>query len=131
MFIRVHLWLRNNSQGMFGSAEGGGGLRYNFLVEINQPAPDFELTSLQGELVRLRDLRGKIVILNFWSCECPHSERTDRDLMAMFVQWREDVALLPIAANRIETPDAMAEAARHPAPADGPDGQGAHCGRPV
>jgi peroxiredoxin len=87
-------------------------LRYNFLVEINKPAPDFELTSLHGELVRLRDLRGKIVVLNFWSCECPHSERTDRDLMAMFVQWRDDVALLPIAANRIETSEAIAEAAR-------------------
>ncbi len=67
---------------------------------------------LNGDLVRLRDLRGKIVILNFWSCECPHSERTDRALMAMFVQWRDDVVLLPIAANRIETPEAMAEAAR-------------------
>ena len=29
------------------------------------------------------DYRGRIVILNFWSCECPHSERTDRALMAM------------------------------------------------
>jgi peroxiredoxin len=81
-------------------------------VEINKPAPDFELHDLNGDLVRLGDLRGKIVILNFWSCECPHSERTDRDLMAMFIQWREDVALLPIAANRIESPEALAEAAR-------------------
>ena len=91
---------------------GRAGLRYNFLVEINQPAPDFELPDLNGDLVRLGNLRGKIVILNFWSCECPHSERTDRDLMAMFVQWRDDVVLLPIAANRIESPEAVAEAAR-------------------
>jgi peroxiredoxin len=80
-------------------------------VKINQPAPDFELPDLDGEVLRLKDLRGKIVILNFWSCECPHSERTDREMMAMFVQWREDVALLPIAANRIESPRALADAA--------------------
>ncbi len=30
----------------------------------------------------------------------------------MFVQWQDDVVLLPVAANQIETPEAMAEAAR-------------------
>ncbi len=79
---------------------------------INEPAPDFVLPDLNGDPVRLSDLRGKIVILNFWSCECPHSERTDRELMAMFVQWRDDVVLLPVAANQIETPEAVAQAAR-------------------
>ena len=81
-------------------------------MHINEPAPDFQLPDLYGDLVQLRDFRGKIVIINFWSCECPHSERTDRELMAMLVQWREDVVLLPVAANRIETPRAIAEAAR-------------------
>ena len=85
---------------------------YNHSVQLNQPAPDFELPDLSGDSVRLSDLRGKIVILNFWSCECPHSERTDRQLMAMYVQWQDDVALLPVAANRIETPEAIVAAAR-------------------
>ena len=79
---------------------------------INEPAPDFELPDLSGNRVQLSDLRGKIVILNFWSCECPHSERTDRQIMAMLVQWDDDVVLLPVAANQIETPQAIAEAAR-------------------
>ena len=81
-------------------------------MEINGPAPDFELPDLDGTLHRLGDYRGKIVIVNFWSCECPHSERTDRAIMAMFVQWREDVVLLSIAANRIESVEAVAEAAK-------------------
>jgi peroxiredoxin len=81
-------------------------------MHINQPAPDFILPDLDGDLVELRDLRGRIVILNFWSCECPHSERTDQQLMAMFIQWQDEVVLLPIAANRIETRQAVAEAAR-------------------
>jgi peroxiredoxin len=82
-------------------------------MQPNQPAPEFGLPDLNGETIRLSDLRGKIVILNFWSCECPHSERTDRELMATFVQLQDDVVLLPVAANRIETREAMAEAARN------------------
>ncbi len=81
-------------------------------MNINAPALDFTLPSLEGDLVRLGSLRGKIVIVNFWSCECPHAERTDRDLMAMFVQWRDDVALLPVASNSIESAGALEEAAR-------------------
>ena len=80
--------------------------RYNLHAWKSEPTlrPDFELPDLNGRprSNRLSDYRGRIVIVNFWSCECPHSERTDRAIMAMFVQWREDVVLLPIAANRIE-----------------------------
>ncbi len=35
------------------------------------PAPDFEGTTLDGEMVRLRDLRGHAVVLNFWATWCP------------------------------------------------------------
>jgi len=72
-------------------------------MQLNQPAPDFELPDLDGNLHRLSDYRGRIVIVNFWSCECPHSERTDRSTMACLVQWGVEVAMLSIAANRSES----------------------------
>ena len=71
-------------------------------MELNHPAPDFELPDLQGNLHKLSDSRGKIVIVNFWSAECPHSERTDRSMMACLVQWGGEVEMLSIAANRSE-----------------------------
>jgi peroxiredoxin len=71
-------------------------------MEINQPVPDFELPDLSGMRHHLSDYRGKIVIVNFWSCECPHSERTDKAILSMFGQWGDDVILLPIASNRNE-----------------------------
>lgn len=80
-------------------------------MDLNQLAPDFELPDLEGRRRRLSDYRGRIVILNFWSCECPHSERTDRNLLALCVQWPDDLVLLSVAANQIETPGALAEAA--------------------
>ncbi len=33
----------------------------------NHAAPDFELTALDGEKVRLSDFRGKPVLLAFWA----------------------------------------------------------------
>lgn len=78
---------------------------------MNFPAPDFELPDLEGKLHCLNDYRGKIIILNFWSCECPHSERTDKAIMSMFVQWRDDVIMLSIASNRNENIEALKTAA--------------------
>ena len=85
-------------------------------MEINYSAPDFELPDLEGRPHRLSKYRGKIVIINFWSCECPHSERADKDIMAMFVQrtaqvWRNDVVMLSIASNRSENVEALRNAA--------------------
>jgi peroxiredoxin len=81
-------------------------------MQLNQPAPDFELPDLQGNLQRLRDYRGKIVIINFWSCECPHSERTDRSTIACLVQWGGQVELLSIASNQNESAQCVEQAAK-------------------
>ena len=81
-------------------------------MKLQHPAPDFELPDLQGELHKLSDYHGRIVIINFWSAECPHSERTDHSTMACLAKWGEEVMLLPIAANRNESAHVVAEAAK-------------------
>ena len=81
-------------------------------MQLNQPAPDFELPDLQGTRHTLSDYRGKIVIIDFWSAECPHSERTDEYLLKLLEDWKGDVVMLPVAANRNESRQLVEEAAK-------------------
>ena len=86
-------------------------------VNIGDAVPGFSLPDLEGRMHALRDYRGRIVVLNFWSCECPHAVRTDSLLTDWSASWRAEVALLPIASNANEPAPAMtAVAAEHRLP---------------
>jgi len=41
------------------------------LAEIGDPAPGFQLEDTAGNKVSLADLRGKVVLVNFWATWCP------------------------------------------------------------
>jgi len=81
------------------------------VMEINRLAPDFSLPDFSGQTHRLSDYRGRIVIINFWSAECPHAERADREMLAYLKEWRERVVLLTVAANANESVEMIAAAA--------------------
>jgi len=40
------------------------------VVKLGEPAPNFQLRDLNGQPVALSDLRGKVVLLNFWATWC-------------------------------------------------------------
>ncbi len=67
-----------------------------------QPAPDFSLPDLDGKLHRLADYQGRILVLNFWSAECPHAGRTDREMQRLQTGWGENVVVLSVASNANE-----------------------------
>lgn len=41
------------------------------LVHVGNPAPDFTVEMFDGSTVTLSELRGKVVLLNFWATWCP------------------------------------------------------------
>jgi peroxiredoxin len=81
-------------------------------MDINRPAPDFELRGLDGKLHRLNDYRGRIVIVNFWSADCPHVVRADASMLAALNRWGVEVVLLTIASNANESLSAVEDAVR-------------------
>ena len=40
------------------------------VIKLSEPAPDFQLRDLNGRLVTLSELRGKVILLNFWATWC-------------------------------------------------------------
>ncbi len=78
-------------------------------MHLNQAAPDFELPDVLGRRHRLRETRGRVVILNFWSAECPHSQRADGSLLESLARWDGEVVMLSIASNRNESLELVRE----------------------
>ena len=54
------------------SAKGGASQSDSTtLVKVGDPAPDFSVTLFDGSHLTLSELRGKVVLLNFWATWCP------------------------------------------------------------
>jgi len=64
-------------------------------------APDFTLKDLHGKSVRLEELRGKVVVLNFWSKTCGPclEEMPDLAELTKIVRDRPDVAVVAVSID--------------------------------
>ena len=65
-------------------------------IEIGKSAPDFELTKLDGTNVKLSDLKGKKVILNFWATWCGPCQQEMPDMEAFYKEHKENVEILAV-----------------------------------
>jgi len=83
--------------GMFQKAQG--------TVSIGQPVPNFTLTTFDGETYTLDELRGKVVVLNFWASWCKPCEQEAADLETAwrFYQPGSEVVFLGIAWTDTES----------------------------
>lgn len=80
---------------------------------VGAVAPDFELRDMEGQTHRLSDYRGQIVVLNFWSAECPVSEAFDPYFSERADGWRKDgIVLLAIDSNSHYDDDAIRRVAQ-------------------
>ena len=69
-----------------------------------QTAPDFSLTSLSGKEVKLSDLKGQVVVLDFWASWCPPCRESLPHLGKLYGENEDGVKVL--AVNMGEDADA-------------------------
>ncbi|WP_302380101.1 TlpA disulfide reductase family protein [uncultured Alistipes sp.] len=69
------------------------------LVKVGDPAPDFSVALFDGSHLTLSELRGKVVLLNFWATWCPPCRqeltRVQKDLIDRFAG--RDFLFLPVS----------------------------------
>jgi len=71
-------------------------------VGINKPAPDFSLKDLNGGTVKLRDLRGKVVVLDFWATWCAACKPSFTQLQKVHEMYRDYRNVAFLALNTAE-----------------------------
>lgn len=64
-----------------------GALFYALMEKPGAPAATF--TTLEGKQISLRELRGKIVLVNFWATSCPGCIKKMPDMIETYNQYKD------------------------------------------
>jgi peroxiredoxin len=65
-------------------------------LKVGAKAPDFELKTLAGDTVKLSDLKGKKVMLNFWATWCPPCKAEMPAMEEFHKQAGDEVVILAV-----------------------------------
>ena len=77
-------------------------------VGVGTVAPTFRLTTFSGEVVDLRDLRGQVVVVNFWASWCKPCEQEAAELEQAYQQFK-DQGVVFLGVDYVDTePEALA-----------------------
>lgn len=82
------------------------------IAKLGQPAPAFELQDLGESKISLASNKGKVVMLHFWSAQCPFVVRYEERLKNIALDYRsKDVVVIGIDSNSTETPEQIKKTA--------------------
>ena len=71
-------------------------------------APDFTLETLEGERITLSDLRGKVILLNFWATWCPPCRSEMPAFQEAYADYEEEgFMILAVNATRQDKPESV------------------------
>ncbi|NIK11421.1 redoxin domain-containing protein [Alkalibacillus almallahensis] len=88
-----------------GEADGGNPEELETGLEIGSQAPNFELETLDGSVVRLSDFRGQRVMINFWATWCPPCRAEMPDMQ----KFHENTDIKILAVNLTESENSISD----------------------
>lgn len=59
-----------------------------FQLSQKSAAPDVTFTTLEGEKISMRDLKGKVALVNFWATDCPGCIKEMPQLIETYHQYK-------------------------------------------
>ena len=82
------------------SAQGGQEEADKPPVALGKPAPAFEVTSVDGKKTKLSDMKGKIVLIDFWATWCPPCRKGLPETQKSFDKYADKgLAVMAISAE--------------------------------
>ena len=66
------------------------------LPVVGNPAPDFALEDLSGRTVRLGELKGRPVLINFWATWCPPCLKEIPEIQRFYARYRGQLEVLGV-----------------------------------
>ncbi|WP_099158198.1 TlpA family protein disulfide reductase [Virgibacillus ndiopensis] len=65
-------------------------------IEPGNTAPDFQLKTLAGETIKLSDLRGKKVMVNFWATWCPPCKEEMPEIQRFYEKYKDEIKIIAV-----------------------------------
>jgi hypothetical protein len=75
------------------------------IMQISDLVPPISLPDINGNTWHPSSAEGRILLLNFWSADCPHSKRVDEVLSPNLKQWGDRVVYAVVNSNANEAMD--------------------------
>jgi len=72
-------------------------------LEIGSDIPDFTVTTFSGEAYQVSQLRGKIILLNFWSSWCASCDEEGAALEEVWQEVKDDGEIVFLGVNYVDT----------------------------
>jgi len=103
-FINTQGYISFHKEGVLGNNEFRAEVNKAFVIK---KAPDFTLIDIDGNEIKLSNLTGKVVIIDFMYIECPSCKIAENNLKEVYPQFKDEIFIISIDVLATDTDQAI------------------------